>query len=77
MIKHFDEINFNHLPQEENQMADALATLVDMFQVNSSGEVQPIRMKLNETPADKGQICIEFNLIYLVFCVVYHLFWTF
>ena len=27
--------------------------------------------------SDKGQICIEFNPIYLVFCVVYHLFWTF
>ena len=27
-------------------------------------------------PCDKGQICIEFNSIYLVFCVVYHLFWT-
>ena len=26
---------------------------------------------------DKGQICIEFNPIYLVFCVVYHLFWMF
>ena len=26
---------------------------------------------------DKGQICIEFNPIYLVFCVVYHPFWTF
>ena len=34
MIKYFNEINFNHLPQEESQMADALATLVAMFQVN-------------------------------------------
>ena len=31
MIKHFDEINFNHLSREENQMADALATLAAMF----------------------------------------------
>ena len=26
MIRHFDNIIFNHLPREENQMADALAT---------------------------------------------------
>ena len=50
MIKHSNEINFNHLPQEENQMADALATLTTMFQVNSSDEVQLIRMRLKETP---------------------------
>ena len=28
-------------------------------------------------PSDKGQIYIEFNPLYLVFCIVYHLFWTF
>ena len=39
IIKHFNEINFNHLPQEENQMTNALATLVAMFQVNSSDGV--------------------------------------
>ena len=48
MIKHFNEINFNHLPREENQMADALATLATMFQVNLSDEVQSIRMRLKE-----------------------------
>ena len=31
MIKHFNEINFNHLSWEENQMVDALATLAAMF----------------------------------------------
>ena len=56
MIKHFDEINFNHLSREENQMADALVTLAAMFQVNSSDEVQPIKMRLNETPAHCAQI---------------------
>ena len=50
------KINFNHLPQEENQMADALATLAAMFQVNSSDEVQPIKMILKETPAHYAQI---------------------
>ena len=37
-------------------MADALATLAAMFHVNSSGEVQSIKMRLNETPAHSEQI---------------------
>ena len=39
MVDYFKEINFNHLPCEENQMVDALATLAAMFQINSSDEV--------------------------------------
>ena len=49
MIKQFNEINFNHLFWEENQMVDMLATLATMFQVNSSDLVQLIRMRLKET----------------------------
>ena len=39
MIKQFKGIKFNHLPCEENQMADALVTLASMFQVCSNDEV--------------------------------------
>ena len=39
MIKQFEKIDFHHLPREENQMIDALATLAAMFQVSSSDEV--------------------------------------
>ena len=31
MVDKFEVINFKHLPREENQMADALATLTTMF----------------------------------------------
>ena len=55
MIKHFDEINFNHLPQEENHIEDALATLAVMFQVNSSDEVQPLK----ETSTHCAQIEVK------------------
>ena len=48
MVDYFKEINFNHLPREENQIADALATLEAMFQINLSDEVQLIRMNINE-----------------------------
>ena len=56
MIKQFDAINFNHLPWEDNKMADTLTTLTSMFRVNSSDEVQPIRMRLNETLAHYAHI---------------------
>ena len=39
MIYKFEVINFEHLPREENQMADALAILAAMFQINSNDEV--------------------------------------
>ena len=31
LIEFFDDISFHHIPREENQMADALATLASMF----------------------------------------------
>ena len=37
-------------------MADALTTLAAMFQVNSSDEVQPIKMRLKETLVHCAQI---------------------
>ena len=39
IVDNFEIINFEHLPRVENQMADALATLVAMFQINSNDEV--------------------------------------
>lgn len=33
LISYFDEITFHHIPREENQLADALATLASMFKV--------------------------------------------
>ena len=48
MVDHFEVTNFEHLPREENQMADALATLVAMFQINSNDEVQVIHMSMKK-----------------------------
>ena len=40
--KKFDDISFQHLPREENQIADALATLSSMFKVNRESDITPI-----------------------------------
>ena len=56
MVNHFEEINFEYLPREENQMANALATLAAMFQVNSKDEIQLIHMRIKEEPAHCMQI---------------------
>ena len=50
-VDKFEVINFEHLPRKENQMADALATLVAMFKTNSNDEVQLIRMSIKEESA--------------------------
>ena len=39
LVDSFDEISFHHVPREEHQMADALATLVSMFQLTSHGDL--------------------------------------
>lgn len=42
LIPYFNEITFYHIPREENQLADALATLSSMFKVNCKREVPSI-----------------------------------
>ncbi|KAA3478347.1 RNA-directed DNA polymerase (Reverse transcriptase), Ribonuclease H [Gossypium australe] len=51
LIKEFDNVTFCYLPREENQMADALATLASMIKVNKAEEVKPIQMSIYEAPA--------------------------
>ncbi|XP_052487988.1 uncharacterized protein LOC128041727 [Gossypium raimondii] len=50
LIDEFDDITFSYLPREENQMADALATLASMIQVNKLEVMKPIQMSIYETP---------------------------
>ncbi|KAK5824285.1 hypothetical protein PVK06_019056 [Gossypium arboreum] len=51
LAKEFDDITFCYLPRDENQMADALATLASMIKVNKQEDVKPIRMSIYETSA--------------------------
>jgi len=41
----FDDISFHHIPREENQMADALATLASMFQLTPHGDLLYIKFR--------------------------------
>ncbi|XP_016732821.1 uncharacterized protein [Gossypium hirsutum] len=50
LVKEYDDITFCYLPRDENQMADALATLASMIKVNKQ-DVKPIQMSIYETPA--------------------------
>ena len=38
LIPHFEEIIFEHFSREENQLADALATMPSMFKLNWDNE---------------------------------------
>ena len=51
MIESFDHISFHHIPREENQLADALATLSSMFHVDQDGSLPMIKMRTHEEPA--------------------------
>jgi len=51
LVEYFDTITFHHIPREDNQLADALATLSSMFELNQEGELPTIKMKSHEQPA--------------------------
>ncbi|KAG8483053.1 hypothetical protein CXB51_021946 [Gossypium anomalum] len=51
LLEEFDDITFNYLPRDENQMADALATLASMVKANKEEETRPIQMSVYEAPA--------------------------
>ena len=45
LIPYFEEITFDHIPREENQLADALATMSSMFKVRWDNEAPQIIMR--------------------------------
>ncbi|XP_052878938.1 uncharacterized protein LOC128285507 [Gossypium arboreum] len=51
LIEKFDDITFCYLLRDENQMADALATLPSMIKVNKKEDMKPIQMNIYEAPA--------------------------
>ncbi|XP_012461454.1 uncharacterized protein LOC105781455 [Gossypium raimondii] len=50
LMDEFDNITFCYLPRDGNQMADALATLASMIQMNKLEDMNPIQMSIFETP---------------------------
>ncbi|XP_012472515.2 uncharacterized protein LOC105789696 [Gossypium raimondii] len=50
LIKEFDDITFCYVLRDENQMADALATLASMIKVNKQEDVKPIQMSIYKAP---------------------------
>lgn len=50
LIPYFDEITFHYIPREENQLADALATLASMFKVKWKNEAHVIHIDHLDEP---------------------------
>ncbi|XP_006582634.1 uncharacterized protein [Glycine max] len=51
LTEFFDDISFHHIPGEENQMVDALATLASMFQLTPHGDLSYIEFRCRGKPA--------------------------
>ncbi|GAU23956.1 hypothetical protein TSUD_183550 [Trifolium subterraneum] len=47
----FNKVELHHIPRDENQMGDALATLSSMYRVNFRNEVPTISIRCLERPA--------------------------
>jgi len=50
LIEYFDFITFQHIPREDNQLANALTTLSSMFEIAPDRELPMIKMKSYEDP---------------------------
>ena len=59
LIPHFEEITFEHFPWEENQLADALATMSSMFKVRWDNEAPQITIERMDGPTYCHEIDIE------------------
>ena len=51
LAEFFNDVSFHHVPREETQMADALATLASMFQLTSHGNLSYIEFQCHGKPA--------------------------
>ncbi|OMO57947.1 Integrase, catalytic core [Corchorus capsularis] len=51
LVKPFEKVTFHHLPREDNQMADALATVASMFRIGANTEIRPIHVQTKNLPA--------------------------
>lgn len=51
LLTFFNKVELHHIPRDENQMADALATLSSMIKVNHGNDVPLINVKFLDRPA--------------------------
>ncbi|GAU40633.1 hypothetical protein TSUD_190100 [Trifolium subterraneum] len=51
LLTFFNKVELHHIPRDENQMTDALATLSSMYRVNRRNEVPTISIRCLERPA--------------------------
>jgi ribonuclease HI len=51
LISKFEEIHFDHIPREQNQMADALATLASMITLNDGNDAEYVKICCHDSPA--------------------------
>ncbi|XP_058733443.1 uncharacterized protein LOC131605061 [Vicia villosa] len=59
LIPYFKEITFEHIPRDENQLADALATMSFMFKVRWDNEAPMITIERLDEPAHCCEIITE------------------
>ena len=51
LLPFFNKVKFHHISRDENQIADALATLASMYQVNAWNDITRITVRRLDRPA--------------------------
>ena len=56
LCQNFDYVEFNHIPRDQNDFVDALATLSSMIKVPNLDEIPPLTIEARSNPAYYYQI---------------------
>ena len=59
LILYFEEITFEHIPREENQLADALETMSSIFKVRWDNKASRITIEKLDEPAHCYEVDID------------------
>ena len=52
LLENFEVVTFEHISQEDSQLADALSTLASMFELNQNGDIPLIKIQRRDQPAN-------------------------
>ena len=59
LIPYFEEVTFEHIPREENQLEDALTTVSSMFTVNWDNKIHRITIEKFDEPVHYFEIDVD------------------
>ncbi|XP_060210705.1 uncharacterized protein LOC132637662 [Lycium barbarum] len=61
LVDRFQEVQFKHIPRNQNEFPDALATIASMIQHPDSKYIDPLKIKIKDQPAHCAFVEVEID----------------